>query len=488
MQLPYAASVIIYSQLWFRLVRVKGKRLVLRSDRTIVTPRVIAVLMAALIFALQFGMSGASAHDIPNDVIVRAFVKPEGERLRLLVRAPLGACRDVDFPKRGPGYLDLERADASLRDAATLWIANAVQLYEGDRRLPNPRVVETRVSLESDQSFASYEEALARVTGAKLPIETDIYWNQAMLDALVEYPIQSDAAEFSIQPGFARLGLRVITVLRFLPPGGVARAYEFTGDPGLVRLDPRWSQAALRFVEAGFFHILDGVDHLLFLFCLVIPFRRFRSLVLVVTAFTVAHSFTLIAAAYNFGPDALWFPPLVETLIAISIVYLAFENIVGGSIQSSLQRRWMIAFGFGLVHGFGFSFALRETMQFAGDHLLTSLLAFNVGVELGQLLVLALLVPALELLFRYVVAERIGTIILSALVAHTGWHWMTERGSQLSQFPWPAFDAAMLAAAMRWLMLALILAGLVWLASWALRRRAGQSEKREAAVEIQENV
>ena len=72
------------------------------------------------------------------------------------------------------------------------------------------------------------------------------------------------------------------------------------------------------------------------------------------------------------------------------------------------------------MHGFGFSFALRQTLQFAGSHLLTSLLSFNVGVELGQLLVLVLLIPALDLLFRYVVAERIGTIILSALVGAHG--------------------------------------------------------------------
>src|SRR6185312_3979966 len=123
-------------------------------------------------------------------------------------------------------------------------------------------------------------------------------------------------SNFSIQPVPARLGLRVVTVLRFLPPGGAVRAFEFTGDPGLVRLDPRWHQAALRFVKAGFFHILDGTDHLLFLLCLVIPFRRFRPLVAVVTAFTVAHSCTLAASAYNLAPDALWFPPLIETLIA----------------------------------------------------------------------------------------------------------------------------------------------------------------------------
>ena len=89
-----------------------------------------------------------------------------------------------------------------------------------------------------------------------------------------------------------------------------------------------------------------------------------------------------------------------------------------------------MTFGFGLIHGFGFSFLLRERLQFAGDHLLTSLLAFNVGVELGQLLVLLVMIPALGLLFRYVVAERIGTILLSALVAHTAWHWATERGTR----------------------------------------------------------
>jgi HupE / UreJ protein len=453
----------------------------LMRDRPILTSRVTVGL--ALVVALTFAtLSGVDAHDIPNDVTVQVFVKPDGARLHLLVRTPLRACRDVDFPKRGPGYLDLARADASLRDAATQWISDAVQLYEGDSALPKPRVVEARVSLESDRSFASYEEALAHVTGARLPNDTELYWNQGLLDVLFEYPIHSDASDFSIHAGFAQLGLRVVTVVRFLPPGGVVRAFEFTGDPGLVRLDPRWSQAALRFVEAGFFHILDGTDHLLFLLCLVIPFRRFRPLIVVVTAFTLAHSITLIASAYNFGPDALWFPPLIETLIAISIVYMALENIVGGGVRLSLRRRWMIAFGFGLVHGFGFSFALRETLQFAGSHLLVSLLAFNVGVELGQLLVLALLIPALVFLFRFVVAERIGTIILSALVAHTGWHWMIERGGQLRQFRRPELNASLLAAAMRWLMLTLILVAFAWVVSWALRRRAEQRNKDKATV------
>src|SRR5258708_5160522 len=359
----------------------------------------------------------AVAHDVPKDATVQVFIKPAGRQLALLVRVPLKSIRDVDFPEQERGYLDLVKLTPLLPDAATIWISGLTEIYEGETRLRNPRVLATQVSLESDKSFASYEEALAHVTGPKLANGANVFWNQVTLDVLLEYAIQSDRSEFSIHPRLERLAARVVTVMRFLPPGGAVRAYEFAGDPGLVRLDPRWSQAAGRFTGLGFFHILDGTDHLLFLLCLVIPFRRFRALVPVVTAFTVAHSMTLIASAYNMAPGALWFPPLIETLIAISIVYMALENIVGGS---TTHRRWMMAVGFGLGHGFGFAFSLRETLQFAGSHLLTSLLSFNIGVELGQLLVLLLLIPLLDALFRFVVAERIGTIILSALVSHTG--------------------------------------------------------------------
>jgi hypothetical protein len=231
----------------------------------------------------------------------------------------------------------------------------------------------------------------------------------------------------------------------------------------------------LRFVSLGFSHILDGIDHLLFLFCLVVPFRSFWSLVPIVTAFTVAHSITLIASALGLAPDALWFPPLIETLIALSIVFMAFENILG----AKLARRWMIAFGFGLVHGFGFSFALSESLQFAGTHLITSLLSFNVGVELGQLFVLAVTVPLLGLLFRKVLPEVAGIMVLSAVLAHTGWHWMLERGSGLLRFTFraPALDAVFAAAALRWMMLGLIVFGAAWIMrlgyAWVDRRRVG---------------
>jgi hypothetical protein len=429
-------------------------------------------LFLVAVFLAQAG--NAAAHDIPSDLTVHAFVKPAGERLQLLVRVPLKAIRDLDFPERERGYLDVEKLSLQLPDAATLWISNFVEIYEGETRLANARVAATQVSIESDRSFASFQEALAHVTGPKLANGANVVWNQVFFDVLFEYPIHSDRSAFSIRPGLERLAARVVTVLRFVTPGGAVRAYEFLGDPGRVPLDPRWHQAALRFVEMGFLHILDGTDHLLFLICLVIPLRRLRPLILVVSAFTMAHSFTLIASAYDFAPDSLWFPPLIETLIAMSIVFMALENIAWAGAGG---RRWMIAFGFGLVHGFGFSFALRENLQFAGSHLLTSLLCFNIGVELGQLLVLLLLVPLLDALFRFVVAERMGTIILSALVAHTGWHWMIERADRLRQFKfhWRALDAALLASAMVWLMFLLITAGLAWVMFRLFRERTKTS-------------
>jgi len=420
------------------------------------------LVLAALLLAFA---SGSRAHDIPDEVRIQAFVKPEGQTLKLLVRVPLKAMRDVDVPQRRGGFLDFSRVDTTLRDAATLWLADEIELYEDDVRLAKPRVVDARVSLESDRSFASYESALAHLKAPRLRNDTELYWNQGLLDVLLEYPIGAERAEFSIRPRLERLGIKVNIVLRFLPPDGEARALNLHGDPGRVRLDPSWYQAALRFIYSGFIHILEGTDHLLFVLCLVVPFRRFWPLAAIVTAFTVAHSITLIMTALGHGPNALWFPPLIEVLIAVSIFYMAIENVLG----SSVRRRWIIAFAFGLVHGFGFAYGLQQLLQFAGSHLIASLLAFNLGVELGQLLVLIVLVPALSFLFRHV-PERVGTIFISLLVGHTAWHWLLERWDRLSKFPWPSFDAATLASAIRWLMVLLVLVGLAWIVSEAIRR------------------
>jgi hypothetical protein len=403
-----------------------------------------------------------TAHEVPNEVTVFGFVRPEGQTLRLLIRAPLKSMRDVDVPEQSNGFLDFTKMEAAERHAAQIWIRDFVKVYENGNELPLVQIIATRTSLPSDKSFENYDTALANIqTGPRLDNSTEIYWDNGMLDVLFETPITSDQSDFAIQPGLTRLGLQVNIVLRFQQPGKTERAFDVHAETGIVHLDPRWHQAFLLFAREGFFHILDGTDHLLFLLCLVIPFRKLKPLAIVITSFTVAHSVTLIASAFGMAPQSLWFPPMIETLIAISIVYMAFENIVG----AQLQRRWIVTFAFGLIHGFGFSFLLRERLQFAGDHLVASLLAFNVGVEFGQLLVLLIAIPALTLLFRFVVAERIGTILLSALVAHTAWHWATERGGTWLSYPFPELTLTGMAVALRLLMVIVAAGGLVWLIS-----------------------
>jgi hypothetical protein len=254
-----------------------------------------------VIVALLLAAPSPTAHEIPNEVTIFTFLKPEGNRLTFLVRAPARALRDIPVPRKEgvyQGYIDFERAGPAFHDAATMWIADFVKLYEEGRQLPYPEVAAVRASLPGI-AFESYDQALASISGPPLPQRDEPRVGRSLLDVEFSFPIESDQSRFSISPGLTRLGVRVNVVLRFLPPGGAERAFDVHGDPGIVQLDPRWHQAALRFTRDGFDHILDGIDHLLFLLALVIPFRRLRSLVVVVTAFTLAHSVTLVASAYG---------------------------------------------------------------------------------------------------------------------------------------------------------------------------------------------
>jgi len=153
-----------------------------------------------------------------------------------------------------------------------------------------------------------------------------------------------------------------------------------------------------QYLELGFTHIWNGVDHLLYIFGLVLLVRDTRSLVKTVTAFTVAHSLTLAAAALGFVhiPTAP-----VEATIALSIVYVAAEVVNVRQGHGSLARRapWLIAFGFGLLHGLGFAGALAET-GLPSHAIPTALLLFNVGIEIGQLTFVALLLLAAKALRR----------------------------------------------------------------------------------------
>ena len=161
-------------------------------------------------------------------------------------------------------------------------------------------------------------------------------------------------------------------------------------------------------LQLGFEHILTGWDHLLFLLALALPGGRLGAFIRIVTSFTIAHSLTLAVAAL--GLVNLPAAP-VEALIALSIAWVAAENLIR---ERPMARRWVIAFAFGLIHGFGFSTVLRD-IGLPRDSLISSLVWFNVGIEIGQLLVLLMLVPAITWLSR-VRPDKPVSQALSALI------------------------------------------------------------------------
>src|SRR5438067_3765979 len=138
--------------------------------------RVVAVFLAGI--ALLGWARVVAAHDIPATVLVRLFIKPEVSKLHVIVRAPLAAMRDMNFPVRDSGrYLDIPKAGALLNEAAITWIANAMQLYEGDSLLKG-QVGATRISLPSDPSFVSFESAIAHLRAPPLANTVELPWQQ----------------------------------------------------------------------------------------------------------------------------------------------------------------------------------------------------------------------------------------------------------------------------------------------------------------------
>jgi hypothetical protein len=420
----------------------------------------------------------ARAHDIPNEILLSGFVKPEGNRLQVLLRVPLLLFLSVELPKRGPGYIDLARVDTAMPRAINA-VTHDIGFEEDGRQLSYIHAA-TRISLPSESAFGSYDEALAHIEGPPLPVDRNVFWNQGYVDLHLVYPIDSERSSFTMDFDAGRgLPGRLKMAVRFMPPDGEILGYVVHGGYGPLVLNPHWYHAAATFVAAGFSHILDGADHLLFILCLLLPFRlrEFWRLAGVVTAFTVAHSITLLASAVGMVPSGKWFPPLVEVLIATSIFYMAVENVMvslgKGTNFEGLRWRWLVTAGFGLVHGFGFSFALKENLQFAGTHLLVSLLSFNVGVELGQILVLLVVLPVTALLFRKASARRFGIIISSVVIAHTAWHWILARVEVLRGVRWPELDVSPVSLGAIALLLALV-GGLSWLVVRSgLRRRSG---------------
>ena len=177
------------------------------------------------------------------------------------------------------------------------------------------------------------------------------------------------------------------------------------------------------FIRLGMAHIWTGYDHLLFLFALLVVCRSFKSIVAIITCFTLAHSTTLALATLNIVslPSRI-----TEPAIAATIVFVGLENLIKRGAEP--PGRWALTFGFGLIHGFGFASVLRELgVGEGGTSIAMPLFTFNAGVEVGQITIAAIVLPIVWQLRKNEKFVTHGVPALSAVVSVAGLYWFLER-------------------------------------------------------------
>jgi hydrogenase/urease accessory protein HupE len=211
---------------------------------------------------------------------------------------------------------------------------------------------------------------------------------------------------------------------QYVEADGQALAVLTPGAPGTTfnTAEASAGETALEFLHLGVEHILIGADHLVFLLALLLVVRNAKETLQIVTGFTIGHSVTLSMAALG------WVVPstrIIEIAIAASIVYAGLENLT----RPSPRKRLPLVIGLGLIHGFGFANVLRD-LGLPDANLLLALFAFNGGVELGQLMLVALALPLLWTAARWASWERRAVPALSLGIAMLGIYWTIERAIQ----------------------------------------------------------
>ena len=340
----------------------------------------------------------AAAHEIENTHVLISFLSDDEYRIDVLNDA------DWVWLQLHPGAAELppvEVRDARLAELAPRFAAGITLLFDGNPA--TPRSVTYLPPLERDRSapMGLAEPGLMRLSGTVPPgARTFRFGYDLVVD---EYPL-------TVAPAVGP------PVTRWLLAAQVSEPFEIGALRPLTR-----AQVATQYLGLGFTHILPrGLDHILFVLGLFLLSTRLKPLLLQVTAFTAAHTLTLALTIYG----AFSLPPsVVEPLIALSIAYVAVENLVTSELQPS---RVVLVFGFGLLHGMGFAGVLTD-LGLPRSEFITALLTFNVGVEVGQLAVIAAAFAAVLGVRRRPWYRPRVVVPLSVAIAGVGLFWTVQR-------------------------------------------------------------
>ncbi len=264
-------------------------------------------------------------------------------------------------------------------------------------------VEQIRVQLGLEQStFSTLEQAKLSLEGPLYPPgQPAAFVGDLVVDVLIAYEAGGAVPRYTfgsrLDPGLEGQAETANVLIDYFPGEEplILRERGLLETP--IEVSRSLIAAAFTFVWEGVRHILEGLDHVLFVLCLTLGAQNLRDLLIRVTGFTLGHTVTLIAGFLGATPGAPWFVPMVETGIALSIVYAGTIAVMNKPQAATL----LVTAAIGLLHGLGFSFVLQEILRVDAPNLWQSLLAFNLGVELGQVAIVLLAYPAMLLLTRW---------------------------------------------------------------------------------------
>ena len=418
--------------------------------------RAILFIVLALLFA-----TSASAHFKLNLNVRILHVEHRSDGLNVYMRLPmpylvahlLGEVDEDGLPSPAPytsnrleddklvHYVDVNQLKHSTDGLALLAMQGLDLSVDGESI--NATVEQFRIYKNGTQpDFATLDDAKKGFQDESSfdSFERGVYVGDTTIDVLLRYNSESAiynyALSSNLNPGLPDQDGTANLILDYSPSGvQVFRARGLLHEPVVVTRSV--FDAVITFIKEGVKHIIEGLDHVLFVICLVLGAMHFKPLLWRVTGFTIGHSITLSIGFFGFVPTAAWFVPAVETGIALSIIYVALVAIVPDFKPGWQQKRneWTVVGVTGLIgllHGLGFSFVLQNILQVTSPNIWQSLVAFNIGVELGQLLI----VVAAVLVF-YLISllgdsvTKINRYIVAGLCAAIASYWVLERGGNV---------------------------------------------------------
>ena len=372
------------------------------------------VIAIAVLLALSISVF-ATAHEVEPHVHIQAYVEESADALDFAVRVPLAAIRDVELSLTNEGFLDVERADAALRQAAALWILGELQVAARGVALSAPTLQSATAAAPSDRGFDTAHAAFNR---ASRPL-ANIDWRHLYLDVRFDFRLREDqrGGDYAVHSAWSRLGIETVTSIDFQAQDGYRQRLAFTGDPGVIMLRPGAAHIAQRFTSAGLQQAATHLAALTLLVALVVSVGKVREARQLLMGFIGALLLALIALASWTGPP-LWLASLLAAAIATTTLYVSAENALGLRLPI-----WVTGAIAGAFVGASLAVPLLDISQYAGQR---TWLAAS-GYALGAALISGVSILALSATWLRARDWRIRrplVIGISVVLAHAAWHWL----------------------------------------------------------------